>query len=277
MKKFLFLLTVIFMVCGAAQAQNATKAFNGEPFAVNESLTYEIKVNWGIFKGLNIGEMRFKVNKLPETDNSINKDSTAQNFIFHGEVLSKGSLAKIARQKYSLTMDSTVSADAFRIIRTVKHDQQNERVRDSITNYDYKSGKLMFTETNPQNLNEQPRVLTAPVSGATHDLMSAIYSLRRVPLTVGKEMTLSIADNGVVYETPVKVLGREMLSTKLGKVWTYRIQTDIFGSRRVIETEGTMTLWITDDARRLPVRARVVTDNFKAEIRLDQWSGLRNP
>lgn len=48
----------------------------------------------------------------------------------------------------------------------------------------------------------------------------------------------------------------------------FRIEPEVFGNNRLIEQEGSMILWITDDARRLPVRSQIKTDLGKLEVKL---------
>jgi hypothetical protein len=44
---------------------------------------------------------------------------------------------------------------------------------------------------------------------------------------------------------------------------------------RLVEKEGDMTIWITDDARRLPVRAQINSDLGRIEVKLKTASGLK--
>ena len=54
----------------------------------------------------------------------------------------------------------------------------------------------------------------------------------------------------------------------LGKKWCWRVEPQVFGDNRLIAQEGDMTLWITDDARRIPVRARIHAKIGKLEVKL---------
>jgi hypothetical protein len=58
-----------------------------------------------------------------------------------------------------------------------------------------------------------------------------------------------------------------------GRVQTLRVDLEIFGAERLIDRSGEMSLWLTDDARRLPVRARVSTDLGTIDITLKNFSG----
>jgi len=72
----------------------------------------------------------------------------------------------------------------------------------------------------------------------------------------------------LVYKIPVRVTARELQKSVLGKVWCYRLEPEVFGAGRLIEDEGSMILWITDDARRLPVRSQINAKIGRVEVKL---------
>ena len=86
---------------------------------------------------------------------------------------------------------------------------------------------------------------------------------------------MSVSDSGLVYDIPVRVTAREQQKTILGKQWCFRIEPEVFGPNRLIEREGSMTIWITEDARRLPVRSVVNSPYGKIDIRLKAVKNVR--
>ena len=120
-----------------------------------------------------------------------------------------------------------------------------------------------------------PRRIASEIDDVSHDLISGVYSLRLMPLAVGKSFRMSVSDSGLVYEIPVRVTGRDEQKTIFGKQWCFRIEPEIFGKNRLIEREGSMTIWITDDLRRLPVRSVVNSPYGKIDIRLKTATNLR--
>jgi hypothetical protein len=101
-----------------------------------------------------------------------------------------------------------------------------------------------------------PRAIRGPL----YDPISAFFLLRSLPLEPGTKLGL-IALNGIaLYRCEVRVTGRERLYTRLGAVDTLRIE----GEARLIFDDGKevagkpprrFVLWLSDDARRLPVQA----------------------
>ena len=108
------------------------------------------------------------------------------------------------------------------------------------------------------------------------DLISGVYSLRMLPLSVGKTFNLKVSDSGLVYDVPVKVTRREMQKTDIGKVMCFRVEPEIFGTGRLVEGKGSMIIWITDDARRIPVRSQVNASIGKIEIKIQSISSKKD-
>jgi len=250
----------------AVTVSSAVKNAAAEPFAVGENLTYEAKWSKSLLRGIDVADLNFKIIKAP--------DGAGNRLLFQGEAISKGTLMKIARFSFLQKIDSTVDANNFRILHTIRRDEQKDRIRDGEAQFDYKSNRVVYREIDPNNPERAPRTITSPLETATHDLLSAVYFLRRQPLAVGKDFELSVSDSGVIYQIPVKVVAREELKTAIGKVWTLRVEPEVFGDRRLVPGEGKMIIWFTDDARHLPVRSQIQADIGKIEIKLKQAEGL---
>jgi hypothetical protein len=58
-------------------------------------------------------------------------------------------------------------------------------------------------------------------------LITGIYTLRRLPLAVGKTFELKVSDSGLIYKIPVRVTAREEQKTILGKVWCFRVEPQV--------------------------------------------------
>lgn len=253
----IYLLLILNFCCIAAGAQNLTDV---QPFKTGESLTYEGKYNKAIFRGIAMADFFFTVQKAPN-----NRD-----FSVKAEAKSKGTLIKLLGYKFYQKYQTTVDGEKTRALKTFKRDEQGERVRESETVFDYKNNKVTYAEIDPNDAARQAYHTASPISGDTHDLVSAIYALRGLPLAVGKNFELFLSDSGLVYKIPVRVTARERQKTVLGKIWCFRLEPEIFGTKRLIEQKGNMVVWITDDARRLPVRAQIEANIGRIEVKLKE-------
>ena len=226
------------------------------PFVDGETLTYEGKVS-KIIQGIAVADLTFTVDRSSDAD-----------FLIKAEAKSKGTLLKLFRFSFLQRLESTVDDSGFRVTRTVKHDVQKDRIRDSEALFNYGDKRVTYTEVDPKDPMKPPRKIASEIEGTTHDLVSGVYTLRMLPLAVGKTFHLQVSDSGLVYDVPVKVTGREMQKTEIGKVMCFRVEPQVFGPGRLVEGEGSMVIWITDDARRLPVRSRVNASVGKIEIKI---------
>ncbi len=255
---FLWLSFNIFCVSAFAQAKQKI-----EPYNTGEKLSYEAKYS-KVIQGIAVADLNFTVEKA----------ANDKDFLIKSDAVTKGSLLKLFTKKFVQNFESTVSGADFSIKRTVKRDQQGSRVRESEALFDYQAKKVIYVETDPNDAARVPRQIASPIPKDTQDLVTAIYTLRRLPLAVGTEIpqeglpALNISDSGLVYKIPVRVTAREQQNTILGKIWCFRVEPELFGANRLIEQKGTMILWITDDTRRLPVRSQINLNIGKFEVKL---------
>lgn len=227
------------------------------PFEIGETLVYEGKIS-RIIRGIAVADLTFTFTDAPGS----------RNYLVKAEAKSKGTLLRLFRYSFLQQLESTIARDDFKILKTVKHDEQKERVRDSEALFDYNDRRVTYVEIDPKEPMRPPRRIASEIDGKTHDLISSLYHLRRLPLAVGKSFELNVSDSGLIYDIPVKVTARERQKTIFGNVWCFRVEPQIFGRNRLIEKEGNMTIWITDDARRLPIRSQVNSPVGRVEIKL---------
>jgi len=253
----------LFSLVSLGQTRSSSKSPT-TPFIDGEQLWYEGKLS-KIIQGIAVADLNFTLQTAPNSDD----------FIIKAEARSKGSLLKLFRFSFVQELQSSVDGDGFRVIRTVKHDVQKERVRNSEAVFDYGERRVTYVETDPNEPMKPPRRIASEIDDVSHDFISGLYSMRLMPLAVGKTFRMSVSDSGLVYDIPIRVTAREQQKTIFGKQWCFRVEPQVFGRNRMIEREGDMTIWITDDVRRLPVRSVVNSPYGKIDVRLKSAKNLR--
>jgi hypothetical protein len=253
-RRSLYSIVVVLTVSIASFSQKP--ATPGFPFQPGEKLVYEGKAI-KIFS-VAVADLTFTFTKAPNSEN----------YLIKTEAVSKGTLLKLFRYSFLQEYGSLVDHDTFRIIKTTKHDVQKERVRDSVADFDYRDKTVTFVENDPKNPTRAPRRIASDLTAPMNDIVSAIYVMRTLPLSVGKTFDVPLSDSGLVYNVPVKVTAREQQKTAIGKLWCYRLEPALFGPGRFFDQNGKMIIWISDDARRIPVRGRIETESFKVEVKL---------
>jgi len=237
-------------------AQSAPPVDSARMFA-GETLKYEGKMD-KILHGISVADLSFNA-IIPPNSNEL---------LIRSEAVSKGTLLKLFRYSFLQQYDSTVDTKTFHILKTVKHDVQKERIRDSEAVFNYTDKRVTFVETDPKDPMRPPRRIASEIDSHMLDMISAIYALRALPLAVGQRHEFSVSDSGLVYKIPFLVTAREMQKTVLGKMWCLRIEPEIFGENRLIEQKGEMVIWVTDNDRHTPVRSQIKTQYGKFDIKL---------
>lgn len=258
------------------------------PFEPDEQLTYEGEFSKLLLRGINIAEFKFTVERAqpmptalmsakPVSERKSAPAAAPANLVFKADAVAKGWFRKLFGIDFHYNSESVVEPATFRILTNTTRDEQGKRLRTSEAVFDRTHNLLTWTQRNPHDPQAAPRVVTTPLQNASHDLISAIYFLRTQPLEPGRTFELDISDAGAVYRIPVKVGERKRMKSVVGRVQAVRVDVGIFGADRLVDRKGEMTLWITDDARRLPIRARVNTDIGTLDITLKKVSGGNNP
>ena len=247
-------LAAFSFVCASAQPEKAAKQL---PFASGETLTYEGKIS-RLLISISIADVVFTADKVP--------DST--NYRIRAKATSKGTLLKLFGFSFLQDYESIVDFTNQRVLKTTKHDVQKERVRDSIADFDYTQRRVSYTETDPKDQNRPPRRIASAIEEPMYDLVTGIYSIRPMKLSVGQSFNVSLSDSGLVYEVPVRITKRERQKTIFGKVWCWRLEPVIFGKGRLIEQKGNMIIWLMDDDRKIPIRAHINTTYGEVDVRL---------
>jgi len=112
------------------------------------------------------------------------------------------------------------------------------------------------------------------------DVMSTFYYLRNHPkidvLKVGESVTVDMFFDDEILKFKLKFIGREDLKTKFGTISTMIFRPLVMAGR-VFKEEESLTVWISDDSNRIPLRikADLAVGSLKAD--LEEYKGLAGP
>jgi hypothetical protein len=118
---------------------------------------------------------------------------------------------------------------------------------------------------------------TISVTENVQDILSTFYYLRNNPqigkLKVGEAITIDMFFDDEVTKFKLKFLGKEDLKTEFGTVSTLMFRP-LVQAGRVFKEEESLTVWISDDANRIPLRikASLAVGSLKAD--LEEYKGL---
>lgn len=114
----------------------------------------------------------------------------------------------------------------------------------------------------------------------TQDILSSFYYLRNYPnidkIKPGEFVAIDMFFDDETTKFRLKYIGREDITTKFGVVPTM-VFRPLVQSGRVFNEEESLTIWISDDDNKLPVRikASLVVGSIKAD--LESFKGLKYP
>ena len=112
------------------------------------------------------------------------------------------------------------------------------------------------------------------------DIVSSFYYLRNHPnidkLKSGESITIDMFFDEEITKFKLKYVGRHDITTKFGTVSTM-VFKPLVQTGRVFKEKESLTLWISDDNNKVPIRikADLAVGSLKAD--LDEYKGLKNP
>jgi len=257
-----FILLVAAFVAADAKAQKASSATSARPFEPVEELHFEAEFSRALIRKLDVADIKFRAANQPDGDSYA--------LTFNAEVKSKGFFTRLFNLNFNEVVESIVEPLTFTVKKTTILDEQGKRVRKTESVFDTSKGTMTWTLRDPNNPASEPRQAITEFSGTQlQDVLSAIYFIRSKPLEVGKSFDISIGDGGRIYTIPVKVVEKKRMKTVLGRVDALRVSAELFGPQRLIDDEkGEFVIWVTNDARHIPVSGQVKTDYGTFDIKL---------
>ena len=263
---FLFALIVTASLPVARTQQRPGSHPATKTFELGEELHFEAEFSRALLRKLDVADLKFRASRTPVESS---EESKPYALTFSADVSSKGFFARLFNIKFRERVESTVEPISFTVQKTKIIDETGKRVRHTESTFDSSKAKMTWTSRDPNNPSAEPRHKITDFSGQLQDVLSAIYFIRTQPLQVGKTFEVFIGDGGQVYKVPVKVVEKKRMRTVLGRVDVLRVNPELFGPDRLIDSEkGDFSIWITDDARHIPVAGKVKTDYGTFDIKL---------
>jgi len=205
------------------------------PFAPGETLTYD--VSWSDL--LTAGTATVSVR-----DRRASFGSTAW------YVVAEGRPTPLLAKLYTLYYKADTLIDTRTLLpqRGSVFSQEGGRQRMKETQFDHAARRAVFQMRTRTTMREDQRL-----PGTTHDPLSAVYALRAMTLAPGATATFAVADSGELYTVTARVVGREVVETGVGSLPAWKVVPSIRDEQGRPFGQG-LALWISDDARRVPVR-----------------------
>jgi len=125
-----------------------------------------------------------------------------------------------------------------------------KKLREGSYSYDY---SVDFDPDGMSAVSESPKgTRLVKIPEFTLDVLSAMYYMRTLDLKVGMKETVTVLDNDKLYPLDIKTIRRERISTRAGTFDCLVVIPEL-KSGGLFKNEGRITVWVTDDHRKIPV------------------------
>lgn len=159
----------------------------------------------------------------------------------------------------------------YRFIRKI---DEGGYKKDVEINFDHKRDKAILND------KKNKKKINFALQDSIQDLISAFYYLRNnyepEDLVKGEAIKLKLLyDDDGIFNFKLKYLGTEVIKTKYGKVECHKFRP-LVQSGRVFKEQESLTLWVSKDENRIPIRikADLAVGSIKAD--LDGYNGLKH-
>ncbi len=211
----------------AAVATDSTAAPAAVPYGPGELLVFSID-----YGPVNAGEASLEVGDVVDSGGHpcypVESKATSNRFF---------SAFYLVRDKVITHIDIRTLATRYFSKRLREGDyRKNVAIR-----YDQEAGKARHLDGRDED-----------VPPGVQDILSAFYFVRTLPLEPGKPALVTTHSSRKTYDLVVEVHGRERITVPAGTFDCIVVQPVIQGEG-LFQFEGDLTIWLSDDARRLPV------------------------
>jgi len=205
-------------------------AGEGLPFAPGEQVDLTVT-----YLGIKMGSMRISVGKA---------EGTVWPLFLQTRTEGLASIADL-RQHIATTWDTET-----RLPRSSQLDALEMKYWHSdTTRFDRVDGKATVTVRRKSGVSED--VVDMPPD--TVDFLSLVFVLRTRPLAVGDKHAFQVLAGKKVTPVLAEVVAREQVDTGAGRLPAFKVRVPTGFTGQFSEKEPTF-IWLSDDARRIPVR-----------------------
>lgn len=178
------------------------------------------------------------------------------------------------RDRYETYMDPAT----LKPLKFVRDVNEGGFTINHLYSFDHKK-KEAFIHYHKRKGKTQLENKTVSITNCTQDLLSAVYAARCIDysnMNKGDVFNVELFLDGAIYPVHARYLGKETLKTEFGKFRCVKfapllLEGDVFKGGEM------MTVWVTDDANRLPLYVESPLSVGYVKVYLTDFSGLRNP
>jgi len=179
-------------------------------------------------------------------------------------IVAEGRPTPLLSKLYTLYYKADTLLDAYSLLpqrgSLYVEEGRRHRIKTTLFNQTAKTAKYEV-----QTATRVERNLTLPAF--TQDALSALYVLRSIPMKAGEKFNMPVTDAGDVYKVQMQVGAVEPIKTGLGAINGLKI-VPVVATSKGAPPRG-FARWLSDDARRLPLKieAQLPVGKFTITLR----------
>jgi hypothetical protein len=233
--------------------QDGLRTTTNSAFTYGEELKYRVHYGW-----INAAGITIKVDNKPTL---INTRETYK-ISAYGKTYKSFDWAFKVRDNFI----SYVDKESIAPLKYYKNVQEDNYRDEDLVYYDHEK-KYM---TGKQKSMDMPAYV--------QDVVSGLFYARTIDFASasnGQSFPINIYLDQEIYDLKFKYIGKETIKTDLGKIECYKLRPQLVVDR-VFKDEDDMTIWISADENKIPVRveAKIYVGSVKVDI--TKATGLKN-
>lgn len=226
----------------------------GRAFAPGETFTY--RAQWGIFRKAGTITISTDQPEGAEDGHLLVKTETES----HG----------LIRAIYPMWLKAVTKLDTklWRAVYNEVTGKARSDLTETETFFDYSEGVMHHEDKlNPDRNIDKSIPYPYPL-----DYASALLQIRGWDLEEGKAYPLLVSSKGKFYYVELEVRGIDEVQTPRGKVEALRLEpVKAFPKSKIFREGGSMSVWVSNDEDRIPVRFDLKTSIGIASMRIEDF------
>lgn len=256
MARFLLLILVFSFTSAFPQSY---RTIHNNAFVRGEKLTYRVAFNSALTGSITGGKATLEV----KNDRKILNNRVTYHVVGEGKTTGFIELFYKVHDRFESYFDQ----DALIARQFIRRTRENN----------YKKDDLVIFRQDDHLAVSLTKIVKVPAN--VQDVISALYFARTLDISdlkPGGTIEIPFFLDDSVYHSRVIFKGRETVKTKLGKFRCIAFRPMV-ATGYAFDDPYPITIWITDDANRLPVLIESEQSVGRAKVELISYSGLANP
>lgn len=219
----------------AAQAPSADPTV---PFKVGEVLIYD--VSWSTFLTAGTATMTVKERRSIAGGGAVY------------DLVAEGRPASLLDKMYHVYYKAETLLNTRTLQPSIATVYSDERGRTKLRTIRF-TGRTTLEYEPKANVPAEKHTMPA----LSQDPLAAMYVMRALPLKAGQVMTMPIVDGPDVFNARWQISGPEPITTAVGATQSWRLTPTLSDLQGRPVASRKMTMWLSNDARRLPLKLEV--------------------